>query len=146
VEQLPLEVLQPFYSGKRRAVERPEATYDEARAQRGHASDLDLPPLGVGIPDGAGDVGVEAQVLANPEAVGAVLHVVADLTAAGVHVRPVRIGSERERVQRRRDVAGAPRVVVVAPGAAERRTSLQHHEVLPPRAPQSDRHPQTGEA
>ena len=56
------------------------------------------------------------------------LQVRADLLP-GEGARPVGVGRERERVQVRRHVAGAPGIAVVAPGAADRVGPLQDDEV-----------------
>ena len=78
--------------------------------------------------------------------VGHPLEVVADLLLRREHRGPVRVRLERERVQVRRHVAGAARVGVLAPGAADRVGLLEDDEVLDARFLELDRCADAGEA
>src|SRR5580704_10926753 len=70
----------------------------------------------------------------------------ADLGLPGEAVRPARVGRERERVQVRRNVAGAAGVSVVPPGAADRGGALQDDEIGPARLAQPDARAQAADA
>ena len=76
------------------------------------------------------DLVAEADVGHDAELVGAAAQVVADLGLERIRRAPVGVRRERERVERRRDVALAARIGVVAPGAADLLGALDHDEVL----------------
>ncbi len=63
------------------------------------------------------------------------VQVLADLRLQGIGAAPVGIGRERERVERGGDVALAPGIGVVAPGAAELGRPLEDEEVVGRRPP-----------
>ena len=91
------------------------------------AADGHRPGLRVLVVDGALDLGREADVRAQLEAVGDVLEVVVQLVAQREVLRPV-VGRERERVEVVRRVDPGARVVVVPPGAAHRLVLLDDRE------------------
>ena len=92
------------------------------------------------------DGAVEPHLRAHAVLVGDAPQVVADLGLARVGLAPLRVGRERERVEVRRHVAGAARVGVVVPGAADVVAPLEHGEVLDPLLLEADRHAEAGEA
>src|SRR5215831_2397459 len=79
-------------------------------------------------------------------AIGDLFQVVPDLWLPGEAMRPVGVRRERERVQVRRDVAGAPGVGVVPPSAADRGRRLQDDEVGHARLAQPDARAEPAEA
>src|SRR5207248_1890872 len=76
--------------------------------------------------------------------VRAVPQVRQDLVPGREHPGPARVLLERERVQVRRDVAGAARIRVVPPGTAEVAGLLQDDEVLAACLLELDPHAQPG--
>ena len=89
----------------------------------------DVPTHFVVVPMRAVDMGVEPDVAPQPVLVRHTLQVILNLRLKRPHVRPVGLGLERERVHVRRDVAGAPGIGVVPPGAADVVGLLQNQEV-----------------
>src|SRR3954453_15164340 len=69
-------------------------------------------------------------MLPKPVLVGHTLEVAPDLRAGREDVRPVGVELERVLVEARGDVAGQPRVGVVAPGAAHRLGLLVDREAV----------------
>ena len=78
--------------------------------------------------------------------VGDAFQIGLDLRLRRAQARPVGVERERERVQVRGHVAGAPRVAVVAPGPAEPRGALEQHEVVLPALLEPDRRAEAGKA
>src|SRR5690606_40002411 len=76
----------------------------------------------------------QPQVRPQPEPVDAVAEVVPDVLLGGEGVPPVRVEGERERVQVGGYVAGAARVGVVAPGAADVVGPLEDEQVVEARS------------
>ena len=95
---------------------------------------------------GADDACAEPDVRTDAVLVGAVPQVLEDLPLRGEVARPAGPRLERERVEVRLHVAGAARVVVVAPGAADVARLLEDDEVVDSRLLQADGHAQAGEA
>src|SRR5690348_223575 len=79
-------------------------------------------------------------------AVGDLFQVAPDLWLPGEAVCPAGVRRERERVQVRRDVAGAPGIGVVPPGASDRGRPLQDDEVGHARLLQPDARAEPAEA
>ena len=104
-----------------------------------------MPAVLVVIPVRSVDVRVEPDVAAQPVLLGDAPEVIQDLRLWREQFAPGRLGLERERVQVRRDVAGAARIGVVPPGAAYVVGLLQDQEV-DALALQRDAHAKTGEA
>ena len=128
-------------------LERPPIALTSTRAvSSSTAVHLQPPQAGVGVPVGPGRLGAEAQVGAGTDVGRAALEVVADLGLRREHSRPLGVEGEGERVEVRLDVAGAARVVVVAPGAADGVGALQDQEVVVTRLLQAVGHGQAGEA
>src|SRR6266576_3832753 len=85
-------------------------------AGRPGARDPQPPARQASVPAGLGDLRPQSQMAAQAVAAGDLFQVVPDLWLPAEAVRPAGVGGERERVQVRRDVAGAPGVGVVPPG------------------------------
>jgi len=90
--------------------------------------------------------GAEAQVRTNAVLVGAAFQVGLDFRLRGEHPRPLRVLLEGERVEMRLNVAGATRIGVVAPSAADAVGAFQHQKVAVAFLLQAYRHTQPGEA
>src|SRR4029078_2047850 len=88
----------------------------------------------------------ERRMAAQAVAVGDLFQVVPDLWLPGEAVRPAGIRRERERVQVRGDVAGAPGIGVVPPGAPHRGAPPQEDEVGDARLPEPDARAEPAEA
>ena len=131
--------------GQGRDVQRARARDQELPDEFAAVFGEDVPALLVVVPVGSVDVRIELDVAAQPVFLGDSLEVVPDLGLIGERVLPVGLGLERERVQVRRDVAGAAGVTVVAPRAADVVELLQDDEVHALLL-QLDRHSQAGEA
>ena len=84
--------------------------------------------------------------LASCSVVDDPLEVGADLVAARVGARPVRVRVVGEAVQVRRHVARDAGIGVVAPGAADGCRPLEDDEIVAARAAQRHRHAESGEA
>ena len=106
----------------------------------------DPPVLLLLVPLGRPHVVVEANVRQQVELPRAALQVRPDLRLPGKPMAPSRFERERKRVQVRLDVAGAPGIRVVTPGAPDVAGSLQHDEVVDALALQPDGGAKTGEA
>ncbi len=124
-----------------------------AHARHQHASPhalaighVELPGAAGVVPRGAAQFVIQAQVRSQAELVGAALQVGADLRLRRKHARPVGVGREGERVQVRLHIAGAARIVVVAPGGPHRAGFLEQGEVMQACLLEADRHAQPGEA
>ena len=143
VERLALEVLEPLDRRRLRLGERAHAGHHDAGAQR-PVGGLDRPAAV--LPLDALDRAVQPHVLADAVLVRAAAQVVADLGLARVGLAPPRVGREGERVEVRGHVAGAPRVGVVVPRAADVVTPLEHREVLDPLLLEANRHAEAREA
>ena len=95
------------------------------------------------VPAGAAHPGMpKRQWGSNSVLLGAVVEVGADLGLGRVGPRPVALDLERERVEVRGDVAGAARIAVVVPGAADAAPLLEQDEVLEAGLLQPDGHAQ----
>jgi len=88
----------------------------------------------------------EAQIRRQRETSGALLQVGAYLRLRGELAGPVRVGRKRKRIDVGLHIAGAARVVVVAPGAAECLGLFGDKEVAKAGFLELDRHAQAGEA
>ena len=86
-----------------------------------------------------------ADVLVHAVLVGARPQVVPDLLLRREEPAPVRVQLEGVGVKRRRHVARATRVLVVAPGPAEIIALVQDHEIVESRLLQRDPHPDAAE-
>src|SRR5690348_3386041 len=95
-----------------------------ARTRRDAPAELEI------VPPGALHRAAQPQVRAQTEPVGAALQVVPDLRLPREGVRPVRVEGEGVRVQMRGHVAGAARVGVVTPGAADLAGLLEDDEIV----------------
>src|SRR5690606_3552194 len=104
------------------------------------------PPLRGLVPGRLVDGVGQAQVWPQPEPVDAVAEVVPDVLLGGEGVPPVRVEGEGERVEMGGYVAGAARVGVVAPGAADVVVLLEDEQVVEAVAAQHDRGSQAAEA
>src|SRR5215469_9277909 len=110
------------------------------------AGDPQPPARQAGVPAGPGDLRTEPQMTAQAIAVGDLFQVVPDLWLPGEAVRPGGVRREREGVKVRRDVAGAPGIGVVPPGAAHRDRPLEDDEAGHARLPQPDARAEPAEA
>ena len=108
------------------------AGVDEHVGGQRSGAGLDPPALRGVVPGGLDQAAAEADVRQQPVLAGDPAQVVADLGLPGEGPGPVRVGREGQRVQVRRDVAGAARIGVVPPDAADLQLALQHGEVLAP--------------
>src|SRR5439155_6545992 len=145
MEDLAAEAFETREVGDDRLVQRAGA--DDQRvgrvAARGRIEDP--APAGV-VPARLEQLGAGSHVLRHAVALRGVLEVVLDLGAPREHAAPLRVRSERVRVERRRDVAPAAGIGVVTPGAAEAVSLLEQHEVLDAGLAQFDRGANAGEA
>ena len=115
------EFVATFDVGQGRDVQRARARDQELPDEFAAVFGEDVPALLAVVPVGPVDVRIELDVPAQPVFLGDPLEVVPDLGLVGERVAPVGLGLEGERVQVRRDVAGAAGITVVAPRAARRR-------------------------
>ena len=118
VERRALEPLEARHVRHPRLGERAEPRHEHAGAEESRAR-LDAPASGLLVPVRAGDLAIQADVRAHAEALRAVAQVGVDLGLGRVGAAPAGVRRERERVQMRRHVAGAARIGVVVPGAAD---------------------------
>jgi hypothetical protein len=145
VEGRSLEALEAREVGDRRRAERPSPEHEHPGAQRA-ARGLQSPALGLLVPRRVEQLVAETDVGDDAVALRAGAQVGPDLRLRGEGARPLRVRGEGERVQVRGHVAGAARVAVVAPRAADVVGLLQDDEVLDPSLTQSNGHPQPGDA
>ena len=117
-----------------------------ARRQRLAAGQRDPPDLGLFVPAGALDGGVEPHVAAHVVLVGDVVGVLLDLRARGEQPRPVRVRLEPIRVAGRGHVDGESRIVVDVPGSAQVALSVEDDEVLIAQPLELDRSTDSAEA
>ena len=129
VEHRALEVLDPGNVRVGRLAERP-GTRDQELAPDSSGARLDLPLLVVFHPRRPEDLRVEHDVGHHAEPHSGVTQVAVQLGLLREGSAPPRVGSEREGVQVRGDVAGTARVVVVAPRTSHVVRLLQHDEVV----------------
>lgn len=111
-----------------------DVQHAEAADQRVGGEDVaclrrELPALAGLVPLGGADRCVGAHVRAKPEVLSTLLEVGEDLRLGGKGARPVRVGSERERVEVGRHIARSTRVGVVAPRSADAVALLVDREV-----------------
>ena len=146
VEDRPFEAVDPLDVGQLRLAQRADARDEHlggqlaggsfsirhSSASSSQRADGDLVAIA--------DVRVDAVLASDPA------QVLPDLGLRRERPAPVRVGRERERVQVRGHVAGAARVGVIAPGAAQLLGPLEHDEVVDALLLQADRHAQPGEA
>jgi hypothetical protein len=135
VEHRPLELGEAGHQRQPRLGERAGRADQDVRGQLAPRR-RDPPARGVVLPAGRRDVGVEDDVPLEVEPPGHALQVPQDLRLPRERPRPGRVRRERERVEVGRDVAAAPGVGVLPPGAADGAAALQDHEVLDAHAPQ----------
>ncbi|CAM5497407.1 hypothetical protein STANM337S_03614 [Streptomyces tanashiensis] len=145
VEDLAGEVREARDVGDLRVGER-SGGGDEDLGAEAAAAGLDLPPQRLRVPPRLQHLVVQAEVRTDPEGVGDVLQVGADVALPGEGPGPVRVGREGEGVEVGGDVAGAAGVAVVAPGAAHGVGPLQDDEVGDPLAAQPDGGPDAAES
>src|SRR5690606_33602264 len=98
------------------------------------------------VPRGRRDLVVEADARRDAVLGGGVVEVLQDLTLQSVASVPPGALLVRERVQRRRDVAAGPGVVVVAPHATEGVGALPQAYVVVAGSGHFDRHGEGAEA
>ena len=94
------------------------------------AGNLQPPAARLLVEGGTFDVAAETGLVEHAEAARDALEVGLDLVAWREASRPIGVGSERQRVQMRRDVAGGARIGVGAPDPAEPVAALEDHEVV----------------
>ena len=145
MEDLALERSIPGREGTDGSLSGPGAATSIA-GREGPAGGVDPPQLRVLVPGRTGHGVAEAQVGHDPGVLGAAAQVGLDLRLARERAAPGRVGREGERVQVRRDVALAARVMVVAPRAADVVGALEHDEVVDALLLEADRHAEAGEA
>ena len=144
VKDAALEAVQPRELGDRR-IGQGAGGGDDHLGGEVAGRGLDLPALAVVVPVGRQHLMPEAQVGRQVVAPGHLLDVGLDLGLAGEGAAPAGVLLVGERVQDAGDVAGAARVGVVAPGAAEVVGALEDHEVLDAVLLERDRHPDAGQ-
>ena len=127
VEHRAGELVDPGQVGDGRVAERAGGTDQDPGAVVA-AGGAQQPALALVVPPRLVHLVAQPQPRAYPEAVDAAAQVVPDLRLAGERVRPAGVGGEGERVEVRRDVAGAARVGVVTPGAADVLTPVEDDE------------------
>jgi len=146
VERAAAEILDARNRRQRGARQAAHAGHQHARRQPLAVRERQTPALRALVVFGALQFVVHPQMRADPEALHAVFEIRADLGLRREHARPARVRRERERVDVRLHVAGAPGIVVVAPRAADRGRLLEHDEIRDARLPQANGHPEPGEA
>jgi hypothetical protein len=104
-----------------------------------------VPAALVGVPPRARDLDTEADVVAEAVAVGDVPEVPPDLRLRRERPGPAGVLREGEGVHVRADVARAPWIGVVTPGATDVVGLLEHDEVVAAIPFQLDCHAKTGE-
>ena len=102
----------------------------ELRAQRLAIGECDPPDLGIFVPPGAFDGGVEPHVPAHVVLVGHMLGVALQFLARGEQPRPVRVRLEPVGIRGRRDVDGKAGVAVDVPSAAETILAVEDDDVV----------------
>ena len=144
VEDLALEVLEPGDVGERGVGERAGAEDDRVGGpgalRRRHG-----PALVVVRPAGLGDLVVVPGEAVDPVLGRHPLQVGVDLRLGGERAAPVGVRREREGVEVAGHVAGAARVGVVPPGAADVAVALEDEEVLDAGLAEPDRGAEPGE-
>jgi hypothetical protein len=105
-----------------------------------------LPDTVLLVPARVLDRDAEVEPVEDARLPGDVLEVGLDLRLRGERPRPLGVRRERERVELAGHVAGGARVGVVAPGAADGLTLVDHDEVGDAGLVELDRRTETGEA
>ena len=145
VERRSREPLQTRDRRKGRVVQRARRQYQHAGGQGVSSLGTKVPQAGGRIVCRLGQRGPQIQMRADSETIHAVQQVALDFRLGRVAPRPVARGGKGKGIERGGYVAGAAGIGVVAPGPADLRCLLQHHEVIQPRLQQPDRHPDAGE-
>ena len=145
VERGALEPLESGQLGHGRLAQQTGRGHEDAGGEPA-VRGLDLPARPLVVPARSEQLAIEPDVRQDAEAAGAVVQVVLDLLAQRVCGGPVRLRSERERVEVRRDVALTARVRVRLPRAAQVGRALEHDEVVAAGALEPDRRTQSTEA
>jgi len=107
---------------------------------------FDLPEAALFVERRAQHLRVKTNVLHKSILGDAVLLVAVNVRLARIKPRPVEILLERERVQRRRDVAGRAWICVIPPGATDLVRLFQHYEIGDPSLAQFDRHSESAKS
>jgi hypothetical protein len=113
-----------------RAGELADRRHQHVGDQLGAVGGVHHPVPAGGVPDRAGDLGVQPDPAGQAEIVGAPTQVRQDLGVRREPAAPGVVGGERVRVERRGDVARTPRIRVVAPHAADPVGPFQQHDVV----------------
>lgn len=118
----------PGSGGDRRTRQCSGGHHEVLRCHRAQGG-LDGPPLRIRVPLGGRHFAGSDQPLPQSDRVRDPHQVVTDFWLTAERMRPARMGVTRKRVQRRGDVTRAPRIGVVAPGAAHLLRGLEHKEI-----------------
>src|SRR6185312_5071934 len=145
VEQAAGEAIEPRQARIRRLGEGADGA-DEHVGGEAAARGVEDPDARALVPRGGAELVSEAQVGQHAEALGAAPEVGVDLGGGRVGAAPVGVGGEAEGIEVRLHVAGAARVGVVAPDAADVVGALEDEEVLDARLPQADGEAKAAEA
>ncbi len=146
VEQLPLEAVHARQVRDVRLVQRAVGQDDDPRAVLLPRAGPDVPAVGRLVELVRRDLGVEPDVRLQVAFLDDVLDVVEDLRLLRVHPAPVPVRREGVGVHHARHIAGAARVRVLPPGAADLAGLLQDDEVAMAGLGQLHRHAETGQA
>ena len=128
MKQLALKILQAGNVGNDWFVQVAGAGHDSA-GQVEPIAGLHFPEVFAFPPLGSFHRLIEADVIGNGVALGGVAHIVEDFRLPGEGPAPVRFLGEGIGIQRRGHIAGAARVGVVPPGAAQICGLFQDHKV-----------------
>ena len=145
VEGLALKVLHPWQFRIGGDTQRADAGHENARGQFGAVMGGHMPDLLLLVVFGLLHLAVEAHVWGDAELVGAALQVIPDFLLRSKHPRPARVGGKGIGIQMGGHIAGAARVDIVPPGAADIPGLFQHHEIVVARLLELNRHTQSGE-
>ncbi|CAB4958103.1 unannotated protein [freshwater metagenome] len=140
------EVVQARDGRDLRLVEDAGGADDVAGEQRLGVLELDAPEVAVLVERRGRDAGVQADPVADAEAVDAVLRVGLQLAARRVDPRPARPLPVGELVAERRDVDRDAGIRVPVPRAADAVAGLEHEDVVLAGVLQRDRGADAGEA
>ena len=144
VERWPLERAEPRQVRHLRHVQRPDGRHHDAGREPPAIAGREPPPHRRLVPLDPLDRRLVADQTIHTTSRSHLLEVVEDLSLRRIGPRPVRVLLKRIRIEVRRHVAAAPRIGVVAPGAAERRGLFEDDNIAAARLEQLDGHADPG--
>lgn len=145
MEDLALEVLQAIEAWIGRGGQAAHAGNHGVRGVMVALGVMQVPEALPLVPGQFADLGVQQGLFLQAVFFPALLQIGADFRLAGEHPRPLRVRFEGEGIDVGLHVAGAARVVVDSPGAADAGVLFEDQEVVLAFLAETDRHPQPGE-